>query len=178
MLNSNQKRKKYKPLIFIIMILFCGCSSSFYKVTNADEYRAELNVTPDRVLLKCEKISDENEFYLFFMYVLDDENTVLAVMQGNNLGIEDCEERISFIGKMKKNGKVIRIGGMNDINKLREIDKKDPYVFPGLGTYYSNGRVLQFMAVMNDKGTCFDAYHGDEKPCPKQGFFGVKDDRN
>lgn len=160
-------------LIFFMSLLIFGCSTTSYKINSSADFRTELVVSPDRVLLECEYIHDYTgdikEAHGFMIHVLDDENTVLTVNQGNMLGKEDCFRRIDKIGKILKGGKKIFIGGTGNLKDSRV--KEDPqYLFPGLGAFHFNGRVLQFIVVWNEKGQCYNAYTGDKKTCPSGEF--------
>lgn len=154
-----------------------GCASSSYKIDSQTEGRTQLLVTPDRVNLECYRLTDYTgdikEAHLFSMNVLDENKTVLTVSQGNILGKEDCLRRINKIGKILKSGDKIFIGGMGSLDKPREVSERR-YSFPGLGQFPANGRNLQFMVVWNDKGLCYNAYSGGQKPCPADEFPIVK----
>ena len=150
-----------------------GCASSSYKIDRQTEGRTQLLVTSDRVILECYRLTDYagdiKEAHLFSINVLDEDKTVLTVSQGNILGKEDCFRRISKVGKILKSGSKIFIGGMGNLGRPRESQERS-YSFPGLGQFQVNGRVLQFMVVWNDKGLCYNAYSGDQKPCPSDEF--------
>ena len=162
-------RKSKILFLFFLLFLSYACSVSTFHVAKQDKNRTELNVTPDRILLECAKLSQENDYFMFLIYILDEQNTVISTAQGNNLDKESCYERIEEIGKILEKGKEIYIAGMGDLNEPR---KKEPYsyTFPKKGTYNSNGRTLQFMAIANEKGQCYSAYHGSDKPCPRDPF--------
>ena len=162
-------------IIFCIaIILQIGCvSSSFYKITFKDDDQVELSVSPDRIVLECEKqLEDSDEIYGFMIHVLDDQNTVLNVYQSNNVGMEGCFDRYHKIGKIIQQGKQIHLAGMGDIDKPR---KKGEYshTFPGHGTFHTNERGLHFFNVMNEYGACYDAYYAQKPPCPHSGPFSV-----
>ncbi len=140
---------------------------------NQDGLKTELEVTPDRVHLICEHASENREIpYGFIISVLDDESTVLSVAQMNTLSKKDCSERLEKIGRILKDGKRIYIAGIGNINEPREAEEWR-YTFPKFGTFNTNGRVLQFFAIANEHGACFDAYHGDRKPCPHREEFPI-----
>lgn len=154
-----------------ISILFCGCASSSFKLLKYEDHAAEIKVTPDRVLMECEFQFKDNsgDGYGFMMHVLDDANTVLSISQGNVLDKGSCFRRIQKIGKILKTGKSIYIGGIGNIAKPR-IKNEQAYAFPGGGRFYENGRNIQFMVIANEQGLCYDAYSGDENPCPREPF--------
>lgn len=161
-------------LLCLMVYFITGCaSSSFYKITSKDGHQVELNVSPDRIVLQCEKqLEDSDEIYGFMIHVLDDQNTVLNVYQSNNVGKEGCFDRYHRIGKIIQQGKQIHLAGMGDIDKPR---KKGEYshTFPGHGTFHTNERVLQFFNVMNEHGACYDAYYEQDPPCPHSEPFSV-----
>ncbi len=154
----------------MLLWLLAGCATSNYHVLNSGDSGTELNVSPDRILLECEWLhdADSKDSYGFMMHVLDEENTVLTVVQGNVLDKRSCERRLRKIGEILRKGKKIYIAGTGNLNGLRT--KGRTYVFPSRGTFSSNERVLGFVAIANEFGTCYDAYSGDEKPCPREPF--------
>ncbi len=154
-------------IYFFIFLLLTSCATSNYSVLNQSEGGAELKVTPDRVLLECEWLYDADDptLYGFMIHVLDEENTVATVIQGNTLDKGSCEKRLKKIGKILKEGREVYIIATGSLRSNRTEEARS-YSFPERGTYHSNGRVLQFMAITNELGSCFDAYFGDKKPCP------------
>lgn len=166
---------KRSSLVFIICLT--GCISSTYRISNADGGRFELAVTPDRIALECEDVSENRDVpYGFMIHVLDDAKTVIEVQQMNTLGKDDCDNRLVKIGRILRTGRNIYVAGVGDLDTPRKIEKWT-HTFPAHGTFNSNGRVLQFMAIANENGLCFDAQMGDEKPCPDGVDFPIHDKR-
>jgi hypothetical protein len=157
----------------IFLPFFVGCATSDYRVIPWRGLKNELVVTPDRVLLECEYITDYSgdiqSPYGFMIHVLDEKNTVLTASQGSVLDKDDCFERVTEIEKILKKGRTISIGGMGDLNEPRSIEKTT-YRFPGLGKFRSNGRSLQFMMIWNEFNQCYDSQYGKGKPCPRRDF--------
>lgn len=165
---TNLKINNFLPLITLACSF--GCVTSSYRLGQSDKNRQEIIVTPDRVTMTCTKeSSDGDAFYGFMLHVLDDEKTVLDILQGNRLDEDGCLEWTKKIGKILKGGTRIYIGGMGTINEPRKAEKFT-YNFPKLGTFHSNGRILQFAVISNENGGCFSAYHREEKPCPRDEF--------
>lgn len=170
---------KVNSLLFSFTVLLVGCVSSSYKIDSQAEGRTQLLVARNRVNLECFEIpkdeyeGDIKEAHLFSINVLDENKTVLTVSQGNILGKEDCFRRINKIGKILKSGNKIFIGGMGNLDKPGETSDRR-YSFPGLGQFPENGRNLQFMVIWNEKGMCYNAYSGEQKPCPADEFPIVK----
>lgn len=160
-----------KCLQIIPLLTMPACSTTPYRVLYQSKSSTELSVTPDRVLLECERLYDADEPGLsgFMIHVLDEENTVLTVSQGNTLDNESCDRRIKRMNEILKNGKSIYIAGIGSLDEPRRSRKA--YSFPQIGTFKDNGRVLQFIALANEHGACYDAYSGErEKPCPPEPF--------
>lgn len=150
----------------------CGCATSSYRVLFKDDSAAELSVTPDRVILECEHLYDADikGLYGFMIHVLDHENTVAMVLQTNTLDQGSCEGRIKKIGRILREGHSIYIAGRGNLENP-DPNRKETYHFPGLGDFKSNGKSLQFVAISNENGLCYDAYSGfNEKPCPPEPF--------
>ena len=155
----------------LLTCLVAGCSTSSFMLIKQDENAVEFKVTPDRVIMECEYQPDHDtkDAYGFLMHVLDEKNTVIAVVQGNVLDKGSCARRLQKIGKILRTGKSIYVGGMGSLTKPRK-NECETYVFPGIGTFSGNGHTLQFMVIANEQGLCYDAYSGDEKPCPRPPF--------
>jgi hypothetical protein len=163
------KRNRLIPFIFFFVT--SGCATSSFKLLKQDQNAAELNITPDRVLVECEYQydNDDKDAYGFLMRILDDENTVVTIAQMNILDKESCFKRIRKITEILKTGKMIYVGGMGDLTEPRTMGEKQ-YNFPQIGTFRDNGHTLQFMVIANEQGFCYDAYSGDKKPCPQEPF--------
>lgn len=166
-----QSLKSNSIFYFFIFFILIGCATSSYRILNQDDHSVELNVSPDRIILECEWLYDADikGLYGFMIHVLDEENTVLTVSQGNTLDKGSCDRRIKKIGQILREGENIYIAGIGNLNKLR-VKGKRSYHFPKIGIFHSNERGLQFIAIANEHGTCYDAYSGDEKPCPREPF--------
>ena len=163
--------KKSFSFYFLTFFILIGCATSSYRILDQDDQSAELSVSPDRIVLECEWLYDADikGRYGFMIHVLDEENTVLTVNQGNTLDKKDCDRRIKIISKILKEGKNIYIAGTGNINEPR-VKGKRSYFFPQKGIFFDNERTLQFVAIANEHGSCYDANSGEEKPCPREPF--------
>lgn len=169
---ASKKSKIALCFFFFFFILILGCATSSYQVLFLNGRAAELSVSPDRVLLECEHLHDADieGLYGFMIHVLDGNNDVVTVVQGNTLDKGSCEKRIHYIGRILREGKKIYIAGRGDLTRGKE-DTRPLYHFPGKGSFKDGGMTLGFAAIANEKGLCFDAYGGiEEKPCPPEPF--------
>lgn len=157
-------------------ILFCAfifntisCVSSFYKNDKQQGMKAELSASPDRIVATCEKVSDENDHYMFQIFILNEKRTFLTAVQGNNTDYKGCEEWKDSVNKVLKTGHKIYLGVMGYPDKSDKTDDETVY-FPNHGIVVNSGRVVQFIVIANENGICHDAYHGNSKPCPGRDF--------
>ncbi len=137
-----------------------------------DSNASELRVTPDRVILECEDLydADVKGLYGFMIHVLDRENDVITIVQGNTLDQQSCERRLKAVGKVLAEGKEIYIAGRGDLNKT-DANSREEYLFQKRGPFRSRGRTLGFVAIANENGLCYDAYSGfQENACPPEPF--------
>ncbi|MBY0315660.1 MAG: hypothetical protein K2Q26_09080 [Bdellovibrionales bacterium] len=155
----------------ILGISFAGCTTSSFKLLNQKDMAMEFLITPDRIILECERVETDDRGVVagFLMYVVDDKKTSFTMVQTNTLDRESCERRIKKIERILSNGRQIYLAGIGDFREPRELGPRK-YTFPRLGTIEHNGRSLQFIAVKNELNQCFGAFSAEEPPCPPEPF--------
>jgi len=156
--------------LILFMGALTGCATSSFKMLNQKKMAMEFLVTPDRVILECEKVEtdDRGVVYGFMIHVLDEEKTSFTLTQTNALDKESCDFRIKHIGRILNRGSQIYIAGVGDFRESRKTGLRK-YHFPS-GSFDDNGRSLQLIAVKNDRNQCFGAFTGEELPCPPEPF--------
>ncbi|MNL11145.1 hypothetical protein D3C87_1319680 [compost metagenome] len=166
---TNSRVNRYSPLFFIFFSF--GCSTSTFKVSKQWKSATEIFVTPDRVILECEKLDRDDGVIAsgFMMHVLDDKKRVLTIAQSNAIDPESCNDRLIAIGKILKTGNNLYIAAWGDFEGA-DVRTDYKYHFPKIGTFHGSKMSFQFAAITNDKGACFSAHHGPEKPCPRAPF--------
>jgi hypothetical protein len=157
--------------LLTIPMIFTGCTTSSFKVLNQEKSSIELLVTPDRVILECERIETDDRGIVagFMMHVADEEKTSFTLVQTNTLDKESCDRRIEKIGRILKNGTQIYLVGIGDFREPRKTGLRK-HVFPRFGALEDNGRSLQFIAIKNERDQCFGAFSAEERPCPPEPF--------
>lgn len=166
MLNS-----KVSNYFFVAMLIaITGCVSGGYRANKSNPSGTDIIVDPGRVIVQCEFIDnysgDYKDPYGFMIHILDQENTVLTVSNGTVLEKRACFERLDAANRIIQKGRVIYVRGRGDAESLRK--KQGPhYYFPKYGSFQYNGRSLNYLAIWNDKGQCYDAFYGAKKPCPR-----------
>jgi hypothetical protein len=162
---------KNEILIFAMSFVMIGCATSRYHANPPNALGTDIEVTPDRIVLQCEFISDYDghdysDPYGFMIHLLDNQKTVLTVSNASILEKRDCFERLMAAEKIINNGEIIVVRGRGDADapiKMEEFSHN----FSKHGHFYSNGRSLNYLAIWNEKGQCYDAYYGPDKPCPR-----------
>jgi hypothetical protein len=130
----------------------------------------DIVVSPDRVITECEFIDnytgDYSDPYGFMIHLLDKENTVLTVSNGTVLEKKDCFDRKIAIDKIIHKAHLVTVRGRGDA-EAQVVKSEFKYTFKNHGTYSSNGRSLNFLAIWNDKGQCYSAFNGEDDDCKR-----------
>jgi hypothetical protein len=169
---------KNKALTFSLIFLL-GCTtnlnkkSSFFIVKRELDGLVEIVVTPDRLLSECvdaEQVPDEGRF-IFWIYMLDEENTVLTSFHIIKPSKKECEIIRRGANRVLKNAERVYIGNRGSIaSDPRVENRKFAHTFPGHGTFYDNGRSLTLEVMTNDKGECFNPFASKNEPCLEYPF--------
>lgn len=164
-------RKNKATICVIGHLLLMGCTTSSFKVLNQKNSAIEFLVTPDRVILECERVETDDRGVVagFMMHVVDEKKTSFTLVQTNTLDRESCDYRAKKIQRILKNGNQIYLVGIGDFHEPRKTGLRK-YTFPRFGTIEDNGRSLQFIAVKNEHKQCFGAFSAEEQPCPPEPF--------
>lgn len=163
--------RRNKKILILITLCISGCvSPSVYHANKENSLGTDIVVSPDRVIVECEFIADyEGDYknpYGFMIHILDMERTVLTVSNGTVLEKEDCFERLKAAEKIIREAKSVFVRGRGDAESPIEMHKSTKY-FPGHGNFHWNGRALNFLAIWNDKGQCYDAFHHGKEECQR-----------
>ncbi len=161
---------KLKITNLLFLFIFSGCSTSSFKVKKETDFLTELLVTPDRIILQCEELDEDPDVgaYGFMVHILDEKETVTTSALSVRPDKENCERFIRKIDRILKNGKQIYIGNrMRLSSRTRKNNETNfRYTFPGHGTFFSNGRSLEFVVIANEKNQCYAPTYGKDEPCP------------
>ncbi len=154
-----------------ILMIFAGCTTSSFKILNQEKSSVEVLVTPDRVILECERVETDDRGVVagFMMHVVDEKKTSFTLVQTNTLDKESCDRRIKKIERILKNGTQIYLAGIGDFREPRKTGLRK-HTFPHFGPIEDNGRSIQFIAIKNERNQCFGAFSAEEKPCPPEPF--------
>ncbi len=161
---------KIKLSSVLCLFVFVGCSTSSFKIKKETDFLTELLVTPDRIILQCEELDEDPDIgaYGFMVHILDEKKTVTTSALSIRPDKKNCEGFIQKIDRILKNGQQVYIANrMKLSNQPRKNDETNfRYTFPGHGTFFSNGRSLDFVTITNEKGQCYSPTYEKEEPCP------------
>jgi hypothetical protein len=164
-LQGNKYLSKY-----LFVLLLQGCATSHYHAGKPTALGTDIVITPDRVITQCEFIDnytgDYSDPYGFMIHILDNENTVLTASSGTVLEKKDCLRWQTAADNIIRNGKTVTVRGRGNAEDPISMEKFK-HTFEKHGTFFGNGRSLNYLAIWNDKGQCFDVFNRDN-PCPKQ----------
>ncbi|OYZ11026.1 MAG: hypothetical protein B7Y39_19775 [Bdellovibrio sp. 28-41-41] len=160
-----------KNKLFMMVILFSlfGCTTATYRAYKENSLGTDIEVSPDRVITECEFITDyegdRKNPYGFMIHILDLQKTVLTVSNAVVLEKEDCLERQTAVDKIIKNAhQILTIRGRGDA-EAPIVKEKFKSTFKKHGTYFGNGRSLNFISVWNDKRDCYNVLGDEDSAC-------------
>jgi len=166
---ANLQKNKYS-IVFLFFLFLNSCTTSRYSVGIANALGTDIKVSPDRIITECEFITDydgdRKQPYGFMIHILDLQNSVLTVSNGIILEKEDCLERQAAADKIIKNAQVVTVRGRGDA-EAPMVKEEFKHIFIKHGTYFGNGRSLNFLAIWNDKRNCHSIFNGEDDPCLK-----------
>lgn len=160
-----------RVLIVVMSFILVSCATSSYHANKPNSLGTDIEVSPDRIITECEFIDNYSGDYAnpygFMIHILDEEKTVTTVSNGTVLEKADCFERLQAANRIIQKGRLIYVRGRGDAESPRETQSYSNF-FPKHGKFPQNGRSLNYLAIWNDDGQCYDAFYGPEKPCPRE----------
>jgi hypothetical protein len=166
-----ENSRAFRVLIVATFLVLVSCAASSYHANKPNALGTDMEVSPDRVIAQCEFIDNYSGDYAnpygFMIYILDEEKTVITVSNGTVLEKEDCFKRLQAANGIIEKGRIVHIRGRGDAEYPREMQSYS-YFFPKHGKFSQNGRNLNYLAIWNDRGQCYDAFYGAKKPCPRK----------
>jgi hypothetical protein len=168
--------KKNNLILMIQLIFLSGCvSNSYFKIFHDQDGIMELIVTSDRIIGDCLDLEDDlsqkqkskQGKNLFYLHVLDDENTVVEVGRDNIFETEYCQQYKKRLNKILTNSKRIYIGARGSFEKPRKTLKRTHQFQSGI--YNENDRTLDLALIKGDNGQCI-AMLTEEDTCSFSGL--------
>lgn len=144
-----------KSNILAIIVLLYGCSGIKYKTIVDKNLGAEIISTSDRFLPYCEKVILDNGkiAYGFMILFLDEEKTV-GTATGMLTTKRQCTEWEKGVHKILGHDLTVSLRGFGNISKPRVVERFS-HTFERHGTFFDNGRSMDFFSIRNNHGSCF-----------------------
>jgi hypothetical protein len=147
--------------ILLSMCLFtAGCQST--PVFNIETFHTKVNdlhviqVRADRIQQKCLFLNAEAENswrHQYFMYILNDKNEVLEIMESTNQDRDTCHSQAQKIDKILRPASHVKICVRDELKKnVQEPSSENtPIQFGSLGKHNVNYEALTFDSICNSK---------------------------
>ena len=144
-----------KNNIFILAFFLTGCSSSSYKAIVDKNGGAQVISTPDRFLPYCEKVIKDDGTVLYgFMILFLDEKKTVGTATGMLTSKEFCLKWKSGVQRILDHSHQVVLAGFGNINEPRVVERFS-HTFEKHGTFFDNGRSMDFFSIRNNRGDCF-----------------------
>ncbi len=144
-----------KNNIFTLALFLIGCSSSSYKAIVDKDGGAQVVATPDRFLPYCEKVIKDDGTVLYgFMILFLDEKKTVGTATGMLTTQKACFEWKSGVQRILDQSHQVVLAGFGNINEPRVVERFS-HTFEKHGTYFDNGRSMDFFSIRNNRGDCF-----------------------
>jgi hypothetical protein len=152
--------------LFILLFLSSCSSTSFYRVYDQEDGRAEIIVSSDRIISECIDLEDPPSTktkagkFLFYFHVLDSKNHVINIGRDNIHEKEGCFEYKAKVDKIIARSKQIYIGGKVDLDDPQKLEE-EKYTFKHHGTFRATDLNFEFALMKGDNGECFQIFEGE-----------------
>lgn len=151
---------KNSSIALLLCFFAAGCQSA--PTFNIKTFHTQgedlhvISVNSNRVRQKCLFLNAEAENnwrHQYFMYILNDKNEVLEIMQSTNQDKTTCESQVSGIEKILRSepqAKLCARGELKKISKSSEVQNK-PIQFDGHGNHRISYESLTLDSICNSK---------------------------
>ena len=165
---------KIRSTLFLILIFILSCQSLVvYNIktfhTNADELHV-IQTKSNRIIQNCLFLDAEKENkwrHQYFMYVLNDKNQVIEIMQSTHQDKETCEAQIQSIKKLIKAEPAVKLCLRGELKNYiaDSISKNEIKDFNQLGKHELSFESLTLDSICNSK-TCVSNNAAWVNTCP------------
>lgn len=142
-----------------LYLFIAGCQST--PIFNIETFHTKANdlhviqVQSSRVQQKCLFFiaeAENNWRHQYFMYVLNDKNEVLEIMQPTNQDKDSCYSQVQKIDKILQSESQVKICVRDEFKNLQDShEQKAPIQFGSLGSYKVNYEALTFDSICSSK---------------------------
>lgn len=172
---KNLKRDLFLS-IFLLLVSACQSSPAFKITTFSEPNRSNLydlqviEVVSNRIQQKCLFLDAEAENkwrHQYFMYVLNDKNEVLEIMQSTNQDKDSCQAQLRKVEKILKLESKVRLCIRDEFKKnvQQSEDQSEIIKFGILGSHKVVYEALTLDSICNSK-ECFSNNNVWVNTCP------------
>lgn len=169
---------KSNSFLFFLCLFISACQSTgaFHLKTfpGAKQDKAHnlhiIQVNSDRVRQNCFFLNAEAENnwrHQYFMYILNDKNEVLEIMQPTHLDKDSCDSQFHKIEKLLRSDSKVSVCVRDELKKYiqNSENQKEGIQFGSLGNHQVNYNPLTLDSVCNSK-KCFSNNEVWVNTCP------------
>lgn len=163
------KNLKSSFFLFALTTLLFACQSKeVFRMENFEDLHV-INTKSNRVRQKCLFLDAEEENkwrHQYMMYLLDNKNQVIEVMQSLHMDKESCYSQVDEIENILKKDPMIRICVRDELKKTETFAKQNDLIsFDSLGSYHVAYEPLTLDSICNSK-KCIGDNSAWVKTCP------------
>lgn len=162
--------------VFFLLVSACQSTPAFKIATFPERNRSNLydlhviDVVSNRIQQKCLFLNaeDENQWrHQYFMYVLNDKNEVLEIMQSTNQDKDSCQIQLNKIEKNLKPESLVKLCVRGELKKnVPQSEDQDEFIkFGTLGGHKVVYEALTLDSICNSK-ECFSNNDVWVNTCP------------
>ncbi len=152
-------RLKNSSIVLSLCLFITGCQSTpafnietFH--TKADDLHV-IQVHSDRIRQKCLFLNAESENnwrHQYFIYILNDKNEVLEIMESTNQDKDTCYSQAHKIGKILQSESQVKICARDELKNIQDArEHKTLIQFDPLGSHKVTYEALTFDSICNSK---------------------------
>lgn len=172
-LNIKRLGSKNRFVVLSLYLLVTGCQSA--PIFNIETFHTKANdlhvieVRTDRIRLKCLFLNadaENNCRHQYFMYVLNNKNEVLEIMESTHQDEDTCSSQKHRIEKILQSGSQVKICVRDELKNVRDAKEQETLVqFGTLGSHKVNYEALTFDSICNSK-KCLSNNEAWVNTCP------------
>ena len=150
---------KNSSFVLSLCLFIAGCQSApVFNIktfhTNADDLHV-IQVRSNRIRQKCLFLNAEAENnwrHQYFMYVLNEENEVLEIMQSTNQDKDTCHSHVHKIDKILQSESQVKICARDELKNIQDAQEQKTVIpFDQLGRHKVAFEALTLDSICNSK---------------------------
>ncbi len=167
------RRLKNRFIVLSLYLFIAGCQSApVFNIetfhTKADDLHV-IQVSSNRVRQNClffNAEAENNWRHQYFMYILNDKNEVLEIMQSTHQDKDTCSSQEHRIEKILQSGSQVKICARDELKNVQNTQEQKALIqFGPLGRHKVNYEALTLDTICNSK-KCLSNNEAWVNTCP------------